>query len=228
MTEGESSRTSVDRAARGRERATCEPHDLHRGLPIMTAQSSDTPEPRTLSRAEFDALLERHLPLLRSYVRLRAGARLRAREPIGDLVQSTLRELCEERTDFVYTSDAGFRRYLCTVATHKILSKNRYWEAGRRDVERQESALLDEVRQVGDSSLVRSPSRAAEHEEDLERLREAFDELNEVDRQILALRRIFDVPVSEIAAEVGLAESTVRWRLGVILSEIASKLSKGT
>lgn len=193
----------------------------------MSTQPTDHPEPRTLTRAEFDELLERHLPLLRSYVRLRAGARLRAREPIGDLVQSTVRELCEDRTDFVYTSDAGFRRYLCTVATHKILSKNRYWEAERRDAARHESAVLPELRQIGDSSLVRSPSRAVEHEEDLERLRAAFDSLNEVDRQILALRRIFDVPVSEIAAEVGLAESTVRWRLGVILSEIASRFSSG-
>jgi RNA polymerase sigma factor (sigma-70 family) len=62
------------------------------------------------------------------------------------------------------------------------------------------------------------------HVEDLERLQLAFDELDEEDRQILSMRRIFDIPTPEIAAELGLAESTVRWRLATIMAKMSSKM----
>ncbi len=55
-------------------------------------------------------------------------------------------------------------------------------------------------------------------------MREAFCTLEPEDQQILSMRRIFDVPASEIAQQLGIAESTVRWRLGVIQAELASRL----
>ena len=39
-----------------------------------------------------------------------------------------------------------------------------------------------------------------------------------------SLRRIFDVPTPEIAEMVGLAESTVRWRLARAMTRLASEL----
>jgi RNA polymerase sigma factor (sigma-70 family) len=183
-------------------------------------------EPRALERAELDALIERHLAVLRYYVRLRAGPLLRSKEPVSDIVQSALREIVEAGPGFVYTNDAAFRRWIHRIATNKIISKSRYHLALRRNAAREENlaSRVWDVAQPGDSSPDHSPSKHAVHVEDLERLQLAFDELDEEDRQILSMRRIFDIPTPEIAAELGLAESTVRWRLATIMAKMSSKM----
>jgi RNA polymerase sigma factor (sigma-70 family) len=183
--------------------------------------------PRTLDRAELDALIGRHLAVLRYYVRLRAGPLLRSKEPVSDIVQSALREIVEAGPGFVYTNDAAFRRWIHRIATNKIIGKSRYYLAARRNAAREENlaSRVWDVAQPGDSSPEHSPSKHATHVEDLERLQVAFDELDEEDRQILSMRRIFDIPTPEIAAELGLAESTVRWRLATIMAKLSSRMS---
>lgn len=179
----------------------------------------------TLGREEFEALLERYMRPLRTYVRLQAGPLLRAREPLSDVVQSALREVWEARASFRFTGEAAFRGFLFTIASHKIVSKNRYWAAQKRALENEDSVeSLWRLPQSEGSSPSKSPSRHLIHEEDVERLRAAFAELDEQDQRILALRRVFDVPASEIASQLDIAESTVRWRLGVIQAELASRL----
>lgn len=182
--------------------------------------------PRILPRDELDHLIARHVSVVRYYVRLRAGPVLRAREPISDIVQSALREILEQSSGFVYTGEAAFRRWIYRIATHKIISKSRYHLATRRDAAREEmlASRQWDVAQPGDSSVAGSPSRQVEHAEDLSRLQAAFDELDEEDRQILSMRRIFDLPASQIAEELGIAESTVRWRLATIMAKLASRL----
>jgi RNA polymerase sigma factor (sigma-70 family) len=183
-------------------------------------------EGQTLDRGVLDALIERHLSVLRYYVRLRCGPLLRSKEPVSDIVQSALREIIEEATSFRYTSDAAFRRWIHRIATNKIISKNRYYLASMRNAAREEAleSRVWEVPQPGGSSPDHSPSRHAQQAEDLERLQAAFDELDEEDREILSMRRIFDIPACDIAHELGLAESTVRWRLSTIMAQLASRL----
>ena len=182
-------------------------------------------ETGTIGREEFEALLERHMRPLRTYVRLQAGPLLRAREPLSDVVQSTLREAWEARASFQFTDEPAFRGFLYTIAAHKIISKNRYWAAQKRALENEQSkSSLWEVPMSEGSSPSKSPSRHLIHEEDVERLRVAFCALEPEDQRILSMRRIFDVPAAQIAKELGIAESTVRWRLGVIQAELASRL----
>lgn len=193
----------------------------------MSIQPNDITPPRRLTRPELDLLVARHLASLRQYVRLRTGPFLRSREPVPDIVQSTVREVIESADAFVYTGDVAFRRYLYTLATNKIVSKNRYHQADRRSPEREQllSRAIWDLPQSNDSQVAPSPSRNAEHSEDLERLQVAFASLDEVDRQILSMRRIFDIPTPEIAVGLGLAESTVRWRLARILAHLAHRLN---
>jgi RNA polymerase sigma factor (sigma-70 family) len=183
--------------------------------------------PRVLDRAELEQLIAHHLSVVRYYVRLRAGPLLRSREPISDIVQSALREMIEESSGFVYSGEAAFRRWIYRIATNKIISKNRYHLAALRDAAREESleSRVWDLPQPGDSRPGHSPSGHAVHVEELERLQAAFDELEEEDRQILSMRRIFDLPARQIAEELGIAESTVRWRLSMIMAKLASRMS---
>lgn len=173
------------------------------------------------ARRDLDALVERNRDALHRYVRLRAGPRVRSKEPVSDIVQSVLREACATR-GIERSDEASFRGWIYSVAMNKIISKNRYYAAERRDPRREEP-LSKAAARVGPRDEV-SPSVHAERREELERLRRALDELDERDREILVLRRILDVPTAEIARRTGLAESTVRGRLGRILTLLASRL----
>ena len=166
------------------------------------------------------------LPKLRAHVRLKTGPVLRSRESVSDIVQSALREACV-RGDRPFADEAGFRRYVYAVAARKIVSKSRRHSAEKRSPEL-ERPLSDGVSALVDpraSAPSRSPSMNAERNEDLERLARAFAELDEEDQRILSMRRVFDIPVRDIARDLGMAESTVRWRLSVILANLSSRLA---
>lgn len=192
----------------------------------MVAEPEESPDGRALTRAELETLLARHLAPLRSYVRLRSSAALRQVEPPSDVLQSALREIVARAETFRFTNDAAFRRWILTIALHKIVSKTRYHGAARRTPGRTEelASRLSEVPARDEGSRAGTPSRHAAHAEELERLQAALDRLDDEDREIVCLRRIFDVPTSEIATMLGLAESTVRWRLAQALTKLASDL----
>ena len=90
------------------------------------------PAPASPPSDAFERRLEEHVGLLRRFVRAKAGRVVRAKEPVSDLVQSIVREACGAplRGD---ENDDAFRSWLCTIAAHKIISKNRFYSAERRD-----------------------------------------------------------------------------------------------
>lgn len=171
---------------------------------------------------DFDRRLEEHVGLLRSYVRAKAGRTVRDREPVSDLVQSIVREACETPIPAHEDEDA-FRGWLCTIAANKIISKSRYYSAERRDQARE--------RPIGDSGQAlrgadeSSPAASAEREEDLERLRAALEALDPVEREIVVLRKLLDVPTEEIAERVSLSPSSVRERLARAMTDLARRLA---
>lgn len=174
-----------------------------------------------LDDARLRELLERHLGLLRAHVRGSAGAKLLRKEPLSDLVQSVALEVLADARAEAFADEASFRRWLWRVATNKVLSKNRRWSAQRREGAR-ERALEDGVEPADDLEL--EPAAQAERADELDRLARALDELDEESREVLVLRRIFDVPPEVVARELGVAESTVRWRTAQALARLAARL----
>lgn len=184
----------------------------------------DPAQGRPLSADEVAALAERYLSFLRDHVRRLAGPLVRQRESLSDLVQSALRELFESAPGLAFESEAAFRSWLCTAATHKIVSKHRYHAAQRRAAEREEPLSGGLWDLAAESAVELSPPGAAARGEELERLRDAIDALDEQDRQIVVLRKLLDVPTPAIAERIGMPESTVRWRLARALVELATRL----
>ena len=175
-----------------------------------------------LSRERIGILVERHRAMLRTFVRGRASPLVRARESLSDVVQSTLRELCEDADALEFASEDAFLGWLYTVAAHKIVSKHRYHAAERRDP-KLERPMPEDSRELEEDES-RSPARSAARREDLERFAEALTGLGERDRQIFVMRKLYDVPASRIAAELGIAESTVRGRVHAAMTELAARL----
>ncbi len=198
-------------------------HSSEDERPPAAAPPDAEPPPAVLE------LLERHLPGLRAFVRLKAGALVRAREPESDIVQSTCREVLERVHEFRHGGEAGFRQWLYTTALRKILDKHEYHTAQKRDVRREERGV-----QAGeaDASLLAvyhrfaSPSRGAVAQEELERIERAFAALPEDYREAVLLSRIVGLPRGEVARAMERSEASVRNLLHRALVRLSALLSE--
>ncbi len=175
-------------------------------------------------RGALEHLLEHYLPQVRAYVRLRAGAALRAHESASDLVQSACREVLENASAFRFPGETAFRQWLFTTALRKIQHRQDYYRAAKRDQARvvpgntsrsDDLALIDSYKQFS------SPSGHVALREQIERVEKAFDVLTDEQREVVTLAHIVGLSRAEIAAQLGKTEGAVR----VILHRALAKLS---
>lgn len=176
-----------------------------------------------------EALLERHLPRLRAFVRLRMGRELRRKESASDLVQSACREVLRQIDRYEHRSESNFRSWLFTTALRKIQDRVDYYRADKRDVRHEISA--DGSR--GLEALARvyadfdTPSAQLAMKERVARLEAAFDRLSPEHREVITLARIVGLPHREVAAAMGRSETASRMLLYRALAALASALGCG-
>lgn len=172
-----------------------------------------------------EQLIAGHLPGLRAYLRLRAGAMLRARESSSDLVQSVCRDVLQNLDQFKYPGEAAFRAWLYATALRKVADRAEYWQAQKRDAARDrplegnDEALLAVYR-----TSFASPSAHAMGREAMERLEDAFERLSEDYREVIVLSRICGLSRAEVAQAMGRTEASVRNLLSRALAELAEHL----
>lgn len=187
----------------------------------MHEDADDFPRPGPLSLEELKLLLERYLPLLRSYVRMHMGPVRDAKESVSDLVQSTVRQICATRENVVWVNDNAFRAWLYTCVSRKVLEKRAYWNRQKRDKEREQAFDSGDM-PISLQTL--TPSAIVIRGEQLERLQCAFEQLDELDRQLFSMAYIFSLPVVQIANELYMPESTVRGKLSKLQSRLSAIL----
>lgn len=182
-------------------------------------------------RPAVDQLLQRYLPGLRAFIRMRAGPLIRRRESESDLAQSVCREVLEHIGQFQYGDEVGFKRWLYTTALRKILHRYEYWAADKRDVMRNVTPANDPAdveRQLEEAYRTFStPSQQAMKREELERVERAFDELKDEQREVISLAHVVGMTRAEIAAQLGKSEGAVRTMLSRALAELAERLDEG-
>lgn len=172
----------------------------------------------------IETLLERHMPGLRAFVRLRAGDELRRRESNSDLVQSVCREVLQNMDRFRHPTATAFRRWLYTTAMRKIVNRAEYWRAEKRAAAQDALApsAVDQRRLLSCYESFSSPSRHVMVKEEIERVERAFGDLTDEQRQVVTLAHVVGLSRAEIAAELGLSEGNVR----VILHRALARLSE--
>lgn len=179
--------------------------------------------------AAVATLLERHLPRLRAYIRLRMGPQLRARESASDLVQSACREVLENIGRYQHRSEANFRRWLFTTAARKVRDRVDYHRAEKRDVDREidcaDGTVHDAVAAVYADFV--TPSADLDMRERVARLEAAFDRLPADYREVITLTRIVGLPHREVAEAMGRSETASRMLLYRALAELAAELEGG-
>ncbi len=178
-------------------------------------------------RAAAEALLERCLPELRAYVRLRAGAAIRNREAHSDIVQSTCREVLEHLDRFQFPSEGAFRQWLFTTALRKLTHRRDYYQAEKRDARREVAIDGEPAGADGLLACYRSfatPSQAAMLREEIERIEAAFEGLSEEHREVITLAKVVGLSRAEIGAQMGRSEGAVKMLLSRALAELAERL----
>lgn len=176
--------------------------------------------------AAVATLLERHLPRLRAYIRLRMGPQLRARESASDVVQSACREVLEHIDRYRHRSEANFRRWLFTTAARKVRDRVDYHKAEKRDVGR-EISLQDSAAHAAVAAVYAdfiTPSADLDMRERVARLEAAFDRLPEDYREVITLTRIVGLTHREVAEAMGRSEPASRMLLYRALAELAAEL----
>lgn len=174
-------------------------------------------------------LLERHLPNLRAYVRLKSGPALRERESHSDLVQSVCREFLQEADRLECVDESAFRAWLLRVAWHKILGRVRHHRAQKRDVAREEHQPP-----AGEESLLSAygnfctPSRDVVAREEVARIESAFDQLSEPQRDVILEVCMHGRPHKDVAAEMGKSEEALRQLLSRARARLALALAEST
>lgn len=185
----------------------------------MTDSHDGPPHDRTV-----ESLLVEHLPGLRAFIRLRAGASIRAREAESDVVQSVCREVLQRGETFQHGGEAGFRHWLYTTALRRIVNKHEFHTAAKRDVRRDTA----EAELLATYGRFCSPSRVVAAREELDRIEAAFAQLSEDHREVIVLSRVVGLSRAEVAAEMDRSEDSVRNLLHRGLTHLAQLIETGS
>ncbi len=174
---------------------------------------------RDASRGDARAverLLERCLPGLRGFIRLRTGRIIREREEVSDIAQSVCREILQNADRFQHGGETAFKHWLYTTALRLIQNRAKHWQRGKRDVHLEvrvdaggggDSAALALLRCYGTFS---TPSVKLQSADEVHRIEAAFDRLDDDHREVISLARVVGLPHKEIAKQMGRSEEATR------------------
>ena len=178
-----------------------------------------------------DELLARHLPDLRRYVQRNVGPQVLAKESASDLVQSVCRELLSDLGDFRYQGEAAFRGWLQQAALRKILDRQRFYQAEKRDAARERGVdarvSFSRAELAALATSLGSPSGIAEREEEFERLERALQRVSESDRCLIRMIYVESLSHADAAARLQTTEVNSRKQLSRALARVSKYLSWG-
>lgn len=164
-------------------------------------------------------LLNRHRNRLKRMVAVRMDPRLNARVDPSDVVQDVLAEAARKLPGYAGGVSIPFYPWLRQLAWDRlIVLHQQHFRAQKRSVAREEPAYLD----LPDESAMglaeqmvaggTSPSGGVLREELRARVRSALDQMAPADREILVMRHLEQLRVSEIASLLGVSEGAVKMR----------------
>ena len=166
-----------------------------------------------------ETLLERHRTRLRRMLTMRMDRRLAARIDPSDIVQETLKAAHGRLSEYLDDPHSTFYLWLRGIALDRLVELyRRHVVATKRSVLREQprGPMINEESEfeLANHLVTRSlnPSRHVVMEELLTRVRQGLQQLSTNDREILELRHLEQLSVSEIAALLGISKTAVTTR----------------
>ncbi len=179
-------------------------------------------------REAFDRLFAQYRPFIRKVVELRLDTQLRARVDASDVVQETQMEAFRRLPDYLERQPMPFRLWLRKTACERlIMARRQHRNASRRSVGRElpwaDHSTGPLAEQLAGS--VESPSQQLTQQELAARVREAVEQLPEVDREILLMRNYEGLSYAEVGAILDITAVAARKRNGRALIRLHQLLT---
>jgi RNA polymerase sigma-70 factor (ECF subfamily) len=165
---------------------------------------------RAGDRAALGELFARHRDRLRRMVELRLDHRLAGRVSASDVLQEAYIDALKRVEHYFAKPDQPFFGWLRLVVGQRLSDLHREHLARKRDASQEVS--LDRGGAGASSACLAacllggltSPSKAAERNEAFARLEEALNEMDPLDREVLALRHFEELGNAETAELLGI------------------------
>ncbi|WP_406696264.1 sigma-70 family RNA polymerase sigma factor [Singulisphaera sp. Ch08] len=160
-------------------------------------------------------LFDRYRKRLRQMIRLRLDRRLQGRVDPSDVLQDAFIDLTEQLPSYFTRPDLPFFLWLRLLAGQRLMRVHRHHlGAAMRDAGREVSLYKGALPQASSVSLAAqllgrftSASQAAVRAERQLQLQSAINGMDEIDREMIALRHFEELSNSEIAAILGLSKA---------------------
>ena len=188
-------------------------------------ESSDSETTQLLQRAQrgdahaVEQLMNKHRQRLRRMISVRMDPRLTSRVDPSDVVQETLADASRKLPEYAREQPLPFYPWLRQIAWSRLVDlHHQHIDAKKRSITREQKldmdvsdeSVLDLARQFVSSGT--SPSARLVRQELHQRAREAMARMEPNDREVLVMRHLEQMQISEIAAVLNLTESAVKMR----------------
>ena len=163
-------------------------------------------------------LFSQHRERLRRMVEFRLDARLRGRVSTSDVLQEAYIDALKRLPHYpsAEAEDVPFFIWLRTVTIQRLIQVHRqHLGAAVRDASKEVSLGPIEASSQMMAEFIQdmtSPSLAAQRGEIMAQLRQGLDQLDPIDREILALRHFEDLSNHEVAALLGIKSAAASKR----------------
>jgi RNA polymerase sigma-70 factor (ECF subfamily) len=183
--------------------------------------------------AALGELFDRYRHRLRQMVRLRLDRRLQGRVAPSDVVQQAYLDVVQQLPAYLKKrDDMSFFLWLRLVTRQRMMRLHRqHLGAAMRDAGREVSLYKGALPQATSVSLAAqllgrftSVSKAAKRAEMQVKLQEAINTMDEIDREIIALRHFEELSNSDAAELLGLSKSAASNRYIRALARLQSVL----
>jgi len=168
--------------------------------------------------AALAELFDRHRDKLRRMVQLRLDHRLAGRVSASDVLQEAYIDAIKRVDHYFDKPDQPFFGWLRLVVGQRLADVHREHLAQKRNASK--DVTIDTTRAGGDSACLAayllgnltSPSNAAAKNEAFTQLEEALNQMDPVDREVLALRHFEELSNGETAALLGIQSAAASKR----------------
>jgi len=168
--------------------------------------------------ADWSSVMLRHRDRLRRMVEVRMHPRLQGRVDASDVIQETFIEAARVLDSGLQNQDIPVYLWLRRLANQKLIQAHRqHLQTAGRDARREQAQVAEP--EASSVSIARylvgnftSPSLQAIRHERESKLQQALEQLEPLDREVLALRHFEQLSGSEAAEILGISHHAVKKR----------------
>ncbi len=179
-------------------------------------------------------LFSRHQDRLLKMIEFRLDARLKGRISSADVLQEAYIDALKRLPHFVADPSVPFFVWLRTVTIQRLIEVHRqHLGAQARDVSKEVSLVQAAGPEASSERMAElmgdltSPSQAAQRNETLAQVRAALDQLEPIDREVLALRHFEELSNQEVAALLGIQTAAASKRYIRAIERLKNALELG-